>query len=219
MPLVDAISWHGMYSTSPEYEFHNQYYYNYPSMVSEIKETASAHGFQGEYISDELSWLVPETPGYPETYHSERKCAKYYARGIIMHLGMDVEVSQFYAVPDEHPMQIVNTIRNLTTVMAGNKPTNLSVTIQSEATIIKNYVFSLPNGNKMLAVWNDGPAVDFDPGIPTTLVIPGFADWNATGIDVLNGFEQELMTSSENGDLFISDFLLKDYPIIIRLSK
>jgi len=132
---------------------------------------------------------------------------------------MDVAVSQFYAVPGEHPLQIVNTIRNLTTVMAGNEPTNFPVKIQSEATIIKNYGFSLPNGNKMLAVWNDGPAVDFDPGIPTTLVIPGFADWNATGIDVLNGFEQELMTSSENGDLFISDFLLKDYPIIIRLSK
>jgi hypothetical protein len=51
------------------------------------------------------------------------------------------------------------------------------------------------------------------------LAIPDFADWNVTGIDVLNGFEQELMTSSENGDLIIPDFLLKDYPIIIRLSK
>jgi hypothetical protein len=219
MPIVDAISWHGMYSTSPEYEFHKQYYYNYPSIVSEIKETASDHGFNGEFVSDELSWLLPTTPGYPETYYSETKCAKYYARGIIMHLGMDVAVSQFYAVPHEHPMQIVNTIRNLTTVMAGNKPTNLPVTIQSEATIIRNYGFSLSNGDKMLAVWNDEPAVDFDPGISTTLVIPGFAGWNAIAIDVLNSFEQELMTSSENGDLLISDFLLMDYPIIIRLSK
>ena len=219
MPLVDGISWHGMYSTSPEHEFHGQYYYNYPSIVSEIKEIASAHGFQGEYISDELSWMTPEIHVYPETHHSERKCAKYYARGIIMHLGMDVEVSQFYYVPKEHPMQIVNTIKNLSTVMAGNEPTNLPVTIQSNATIIKNYGFSLSNGDKMLAVWNDGLAVDIDPGISTTLVIPGFADWNATGIDVLNGIEQELISSSENGDLFISDFLLKDYPIIIRLSK
>jgi len=220
MPLVDVVSWHGMYGTSPEYDFHRQYYYDYPSIVREIKETASAHGFNGEFVSDELSWLVPATPAYPETYYSETKCAKYYARGIIMHLGMDVFVSQFYAVPPGgHPMQIVNTIRNLTTVMAGNKPTNLPVTIQSEATIIKNYGFSLSNGDKMLAVWNDEPAVDFDPGISTTLVIPGFAGWNATAIDVLNGFEQELMTSSENGDLLISDFLLMDYPIIIRLSK
>jgi hypothetical protein len=103
--------------------------------------------------------------------------------------------------------------------MAGNKPTNLPVTIQSEATIIRNYGFSLSNGDYLITVWNDGAAADFDPGIPTKLGIPGFADWNATGIDVLNGFEQELTTSSENGDLLISDFLLKDYPIIIRLSK
>lgn len=219
MPIVDAISWHGMYSTSPEYEFHKQYYYNYPSIVSEIKEIASANGFQGEYISDELSWMTPEIPVYPETHHSERKCAKYYARGIIMHLGMDVEVSQFYYVPKEHPMQIVNTIKNLSTVMAGNEPTNLPVTIQSNATIIKNYGFSLSNGDKMLAVWNDGPAVDFDPGIPTTLVIPGFVGWNATAIDVLNGFEQALITRGKNGDLVINNFFLKDYPIIIRLSK
>jgi hypothetical protein len=61
--------------------------------------------------------------------------------------------------------------------------------------------------------------VDYDPGIPSTLTIPGFADWNATGIDVLNGFEQELISTSEDGNLVIRDFLLKDYPIIIRLSK
>ena len=71
----------------------------------------------------------------------------------------------------------------------------------------------------LITVWNDGAAADFDPGIPTTLVIPGFADWNATGIDVLNGFEQALITRGKNGDLVINNFFLKDYPIIIRLSK
>ncbi|GAG94031.1 unnamed protein product, partial [marine sediment metagenome] len=133
MPLVDIISFHSMYGTSPEYDFHRQYYYNYPYLIQEIKDTASAHGFKGEYVADELSWMTPECIAYPYTYYSEAKCAKYYARGIMMNLGIDVIVSQFYAVPEEHPMQIVHTIQNLCTIMAGAKPVDLPIEIQSEA--------------------------------------------------------------------------------------
>jgi hypothetical protein len=39
------------------------------------------------------------------------------------------------------------------------------------------------------------------------------------GIDVLNGFEQELVTETENGNLVIRNLLIKDYPIIIRISQ
>jgi len=218
MPLVDVVSWHGMYSTSPEHEFHRQYYYDYPSIVREIKETASAHGFSGEFVSDELSWLTPATPAYPEIYHSETKSAKYYSRGIIMNRGMDVGVSQFYAVPDAHPLQIVHTIQNLATIMSGAEPTDLPVEIQSEAANLTSYGFTLSNGDNLLAIWNDGVAVDYDPGISSTVIIPGFAGWNATGVDVVNGIEQELIASSENGDLVIRDFLLKDFPIILRFT-
>lgn len=45
MPSVDVITWHPLFSTSPEYE--SQYYYEYPSIVQQIKETAYAHGFRG----------------------------------------------------------------------------------------------------------------------------------------------------------------------------
>ena len=110
-------------------------------------------------------------------------------------------------------------IQNLCTVMAGAKAGNLPIEIQSEVNPTTYYSFSLPNGDKLVAVWNDGKAVDDDPGTSSTITIPGFAGWKATGIDVLNGFEQELVSTSENNNLVISDFLLKDYPIIIRLSK
>jgi hypothetical protein len=219
MPLVDGVSWHGMYGTSPEYEFHRQYYYDYPSIVEEIKETAIAHGFRGEYISDELSWLTPATPAYPETYYSETICAKYYARGIIMHLGMDVIVSQFYAVPGEHPLTIVHTLQNLSTIIAGTESKDLPIEIQSEGTKLVNYTFSLPDGDHLIAFWEDGVAVDVDPGIPATLTIPNFIAEKVTGIDVLRGFEQELITSTENGNLVIHDLLVKDYPLILRLSE
>ena len=218
MPLVDVISFHSMYGTSPEYDLHKQYYYNYPSLIQEIKDTASAHGFTGEYVADELSWMTPECIAYPYTYYSETVAAKYYARGIMMNLGIDVIVSQFYAVPEEHPIQIVSTIRNLATVMAGNKPIDLPIEIQSEATNIKSYSFSLSNGDKLLALWTDGIAMDADPGIEAKLTISGFPAKEVVGIDVLNGFEQQMIMSIEDGNLVIRNLLVRDYPIILRFS-
>jgi len=53
----------------------------------------------------------------------------------------------------------------------------------------------------------------------STVNIPGFSNWTAMGIDIFNGIEQELIVRSENGNLVIQDLLIKDYPIIIRLSK
>jgi len=38
------------------------------------------------------------------------------------------------------------------------------------------------------------------------------------GIDVLNGFEQELITNLEGGSLVIRNLLVKDYPIILHLT-
>ncbi len=224
MPLVDVVSWHPMYGTSPEDYYHDeksirQYYYEYPSIVQEIKDVASAHGFTGEYVADELSWTPPEylAPDYTwlPTY-SETKCAKYYARGIVMHLGMDVTVSQFYYTDQQ--VQIVHTIQNLRTIMAGAKPIDLPIEIESEATNIKSCSFSLPNGDRLVALWTDGVAVDDGPGVEATLTLPGFSAQKVVGIDVLNGFEQELVTSIKDGDLVIRDLLVKDYPIILRIS-
>ncbi len=220
MPLVDVVSWHPMYGTSPEYDWHRQYYYEYPSIVQEIKDVASTHGFTGEYEADELNWLTLDQADptiiqmdWPIAY-SETKCAKYLARGIVMHLGMDVTVSQCLLT---NKPQLFHTRQNLCTIMAGVKPASLPVEIQSEATNIKNYSFSLPNGDKLLALWTDGIAVDNDPGIEATLTLPGFSAQKVVGIDILHGFEQQMITNIEGGNLVISNLLVKDYPIILRL--
>jgi len=214
MPLVDAISWHAVHNVDLAGNIELQsydniklqrYYDEYPSLVQEIKDTAASHGFAGEYIADEVVWSSPFT---------ETVAAKYYARSIVMNLGLDLTVGLAGGDPEQRP-----TIRNLSTIMAGATPISLPIEIQSEVNNVKSCQFILSNGDQLVALWNDGVAVDDDPGTPSTLTIPGFADWNATGVDILNGFEQELITSTENGDLIIRDFMIKDYPIIIRLSK
>jgi hypothetical protein len=216
MALVDGVAWHPFYGTSPQYDYHRQYYYDYPILVQRIKDTASANGFSGEYFADELTWRTEDTAFAPWPHvYSEKLVAKYLARGIIMHLGMDIAITQNGHWPERYG----NVIQGLCTSMAGAKPIILPVTIQSEATNTRSYGFSFPNGENLLTVWNDSVAVDYDSGIPSILKIPGYAYWNATSIDILNSTEQELITSNENGDLIIRDFLLKDYPVLILLSK
>ena len=211
MPLVDVISWHPMYGTSPEYEFHQDYYYGYPSFVQEIKDLASANGFEGEYQVDELTWWTTRPPGGDQDWaYSTTKAAKYASRAIVMHLGMDIAAGLHEGAG--------NTFPNLSSVMAGALPATLPMQIQTTVTDTVSYTFSLPYGDHLVALWTDGAAVDYDPGIRTTITIPGLADHTVTGIDVLHGFEQPIIASQENGDLVIPDLLVRDYPILLRLS-
>jgi len=66
-------------------------------------------------------------------------------------------------------------------------------------------------------LWTNGELVEDDPGVNATLTFPNLSAQKVIGIDVLNGFEQELIIEMVNGDLVIRDLLVKDYPIILRL--
>jgi len=215
MPLVDGISFHPMYGdASPQYD--EEYYYNYPSLMQEIKDTASAHGFKGEFIADEINYRTQRNPNPDEPWtYSEIVAAKYYARGIVSSLGMNLTTGLALESLDELPL-MVRVIRNLCTIMAGAKPTELPIEIESKAVNIVSYGFSLPNGDKLLALWTDGVAVDDDLGIEATVTLPDFSVQKVEGIDVLNGFKQELITSIEDGSTVIQNLLVKDYPIILR---
>lgn len=209
MPLVDVISFHPMYGTSPEFDLYVDYYYNYSEMIQRIKDTAAANGFVGEYQADELTWRTQDNsdPGQPWEY-SQITVNKYFGRGALMNLGMDVGIgigADYFLLP------------NLSTAMAGAKPVNLPIEIQSTALNIVSYAFSLPDDGYLVAIWTDGIAVDDDPGIETSVTIPGFSASKIVAIDILYGLEQELKTEVENGDLLIHNLLVKDYPILIKL--
>lgn len=214
MPLVDGVSWHPFYGQSPEYEA--EYYYDYPSIVQEIKDVASAHGFSGEYIVEEIGWSGH--PDCPVTY-SESVAAKYLARGIIMHLGMDIVTGFGGSASWAEQRAEGRVARNLSTIMAGAKTVNLPVQIQTTLTNTVSYTFALPNNDYLVALWSDGVAVEYDPGITATLTFSGLIDYQVTGIDALYGYQQQIMTDTVDGNLVIRDLLAKDYPIILRLNS
>jgi len=214
--MVDTVSWHGGDASSPEHLA--EFYYDVPSLVQEIKDVAAAHGFKGEYFLEELHWRTPKDP-HPTEYdeYKEVASAKYYGRGIVRCLGMDLTCGLALESLEELPL-MVGVVRNLSTVMAGAEPESLPVEIQSEATNITSYSFSLPDGDKLIALWTDGVAVENDPGIATTLIVPDISAQRVVDIDVLYGVEQQLITDSSDGNLVIRDLLVKDYPIILRLT-
>jgi hypothetical protein len=210
MPLVDVISFHPMYGPSPEYDNYIDYYYNYPVFLQSIKDTAEAHGFVGEYHADELTWRTADNvdEGQPWTY-SEVAANKYFGRGALMNLGAGVRVSigaDYFMLP------------NLSTVMDGTEPAQLSVEVQSSAENIVSYSFSTPDSGYLVALWTNGIAVDDDPGVETTLTIPGFSASEVIGIDVLYGIEQELIFEMVDGNLIVYGLLVKDYPILLRIT-
>ena len=225
MTMVDVVQWHGIYDVLPNDPFYGDYYYDYPEIIEGIKQTAAAHGFDGEYWATEISWCSQEFPhchssdqpwGQAKT---DKQAAKYSARAIVMHLGMDIGVAMgtwLTDVRDWAPWSYP-TISNLYTVMAGTRPINLAVEIESEPANTMAYIFTLPNGDRLFALWTHGEAVGDDPGVSVTLTFPGLSTHQVIGIDVLYGFEQELITEMENGNLIISNLLVKDYPIILRL--
>jgi hypothetical protein len=220
MSIADAVSWHPLYGNIPDNGQYPDYYANYPSLMASIIDTAKQNGFQGEFIAAEISYYGGSTCGGCDTIdqsYSEVIWAKYLARGIILHFGNDVAAG-VGGMTSQRPVQY-NTIRNIANVFSGIHAEEFAAEVQVESKDFKAFTFAGMDGSRLVALWTDGVAVDDDPGIPSMITIPGFAGWNATGIDILNGFEQELVTGDENGSLVIKDLLIKDYPVVIRLSK
>ncbi len=225
MPLVDVVSWHGMYDVSPEYDYFRDYYYGYPSLVAQIRATAASHGFTGEFVSDELSWRTWDSPCHcrhegVEALSSELVAAKNYARGILMNLGLDLSVSHFYVVPrlDDPPQLIPQAIRNVSTIMSGARSKAFDVDVTSTSPSIVTYTFGLPNGDLALALWNDDTAQDVDSGSVATVTVPGLGAEAATAVDALYGFQQRLVIHDDGGNLVISDLVVRDSPMVILLS-
>lgn len=219
MPLVDGIALHPMYGPSPQYSDVSAYYYEYPTMIQEIKDTARDHGFNGEVFAEEMAWRTPLNTSVDEHWnYTYTTSAKYYARGILINRGLGLWAGLGGESYDTVPA-IVSVVSNLSKVMPGADPISLEVKIDSQASNIVSYAFMLENGDQLLALWTDGIAVDDDPGVIAKITVPGFSAQTVYSIDIVNSFQQELITTDEDGSLVIADLLIKDYPIILWLSN
>ena len=212
MPLVDVISWHPYISVLTQPECGQDFYNRYPQILEEIKALATANGFKGEFRADELIWLPAELQPDSPCFCNDRACAKYYMRGIVFHLAQNVSVGFVLSEPAS-----MRAIQNLNTLMAGAQSTTLEVQVDSAAAHLKIFSFARPEEEKLIAIWSDGPVMDEDPTWPATVTLTGLSSAQASAIDLLNGYEQALTSRVGGDNLIIENFLLRDYPLFIRL--
>lgn len=210
---VDGISWHPLYDNLPS----DPYYQDYPQLFEGIKEKAARQGFTGEFFADEILWTTVDEPNWDNGPPSSPFiAAKYYTRAITEHrgLGINVTVNTFFQVP------FVEPIHNLNDILAGAEPAEIPLSISpSQNAPVRHYGFVLPDGSHLVALWTNGVADEEAPGLGVTLRIAGTSAGRVFGIDVLHGFEQELVFENVSGDLVIDDLLVKDYPTVLRLTK
>ena len=214
-PLIDVIELHPMYGAAPGPGEVGQYYRDYPAIIADFRRIAAENGFAGEWMAAELTWSTEDNPdpASPLRY-TVTQVAKYFARGIVLHRGLDM----WAAVGGPYWMPLpARVIRNLTTILDGAEPEPLDLVIQSEAADIVSYTFALPDGGRLIALWTDGIAADYDPGAAADLILPGISASQAVGIDPLVGIEQQLNLESNGGELVIRDFVVRNYPVFARL--
>jgi hypothetical protein len=217
--MVDGISFHPMYGASPAYRAYRDYYYSYPQFVRDLRALAAHSGFSGELFAEEMCWRTSRNAVEIEPWtYSVTEAAKYYARGIVLNLGLGV-TSCVGGENFEDMPPISGVLTSLCTAMASHEAVDMTVEIEIDHDGPVAYcAFRYPNGDRMLAVWTDGIAQDEDPGIPATIVFPGLVAGSVAAIDVLHGIEQELVFEANDGNTIVRDLLVKDYPVFIRLS-
>jgi hypothetical protein len=208
MPLVDVISWHPMYNFTPDIPRFRNYYYAYPDKIQEIKDTAEANGFEGEYHADEISFRSEFNLDDTFYEYSQVVVNKYFLQSAIMHRGegIDIGLGSGYYV-----------INRVSLAMAGVEPEPFEIEVDSNAEHLMSYTFSTLNDEKMVAVWRHTEVSEFDPGTEATLTIPNTTASKVVAIDLLYNMEQELNFEIVDGDLVIENLLVKDYPILIIL--
>jgi hypothetical protein len=56
MFLPDVLSWHPFYGEAPGAGQHPDYYAGYARLLDQIKDISRAHGFQGVFFADEITY-------------------------------------------------------------------------------------------------------------------------------------------------------------------
>lgn len=222
MPLVDGIAWHGFSGNTPAYE--TDFYNAYPGMVNQIVETARANGFTGDFFATELQYRTSDTnmqlnDEHKKYVYSHMVSVKYYLRGIVYHRGQDFWVTagheDYERIPGMQEMLI-----HLSSLLSDVQAINLPVTFDSpNPNQYKNVAFTAPDGSLLLALWNDVSAVDHDPGVATEIKIPGVQADGLTAMDPIFSGQQSLDFLNDENGITIPNFLIKDYPIFIRLEN
>ena len=232
--LIDAVGWHPFYQTEPD----SPAYRTYRQDVAAFKKECEALGFKGKYMATEWTWSAPY-PGAPD-WCTEMKKAKYSARLMTAHSGMDVvslynetfqtgrtnwdcnlvRNSSFQVDPitPAQPQSVYYVLRNIATVLDGFQAAEFPVEFSGERTF-DCYTFRHGDKELMLAAWIPGKTEDGIVESNCDITLPGLGAQRVWVVDVFNGTEQELNVTRDGDNTLLKGMLVKDYPVFVRLTR
>lgn len=159
---------------------------------------------------------MPEIGNYHP--YAPEIAAKYYGRMMAINRGMDISLGMGGTNAYERVCE-GRIIRNMAYLMEGLEASPFPVNVESDSKLVRYYTFKDAQGNLYLAIWNDNAAaVNYD-GIECNISIPNTTSNSVTAMDPFNSFQQKLVTVNDAGDLMLGKVVLKDYPMIIKISK
>jgi ankyrin repeat protein len=188
---------------------------------------------------------VKDTKGSRFFYYdvTELTKAKYLVRSMVLHSSLGIQAfineswtsssklvryarsyknNKGYRVFFITPQASFYAMRTISSVMDGAEPVAVPIKIRTDIKKeypLEAYTFSLPDNQRLLALWIWRKGEDDWPGIKTDVTLEGVKARRVIGVDTLNGFEQELKTRITKNGILLRGLRIKDYPLILRLEK
>ena len=193
-------------------------------------------GFAATEWSYSASYPEPEPPNWWGNFVcSELAKAKYVARVTVTHTGLGVGSffcetwgHSYYAmdlslmrrtfaadpISPVQPQAAYYVMRNLATALENLQPDEFRCRVEGGPEGLLTFTLSQP-GERIVALWVGGLAVDTCSGKPAGVVVEGVYD-RVLGYDPLNGTQQKLRFEAGNNQTVVKNFLVKDYPLLLR---
>ena len=233
---VDIIGYHYGYNLDPD----SPNFREYAAEFRAFKAYCYRHGFTGSFMNSEWNPCAnyPPIPAPEEWWGSYRTTelgkAKAVAIFSIMHTALGVTLcineawTNYYPLDisllrrsfagiqftNQQPQAAYYVLRNLATILDGVEPGNFAYSIESGGITVDSYTMSR-QGESFLSIHRPGPIIDDPPPVSVKVRLPGqFRSIEL--IDPLNGVEQMLDYSIDDGTVIILDLLIRDYPLLIH---
>ncbi len=244
-PLLDVLAWHPYQLALMPEECYEPGFKSYADWVAALRKMASGYGFKGELHANEVTYAAAypqnkERPVRPDWNYdvTELTKAKFLARLVFLHAGLDIPVFWNETWNDQHIYRDVGLLRNTVsadpqnplcpqaayyvlrtcaTVLDGVKPANMEVEISPTLPEIQTYVFKNADQQDLIAMWLARRAPDDFSGQEINLTLPIMDGRRVIAIDTLNGRQQELKTNTDGTKTRIPKLIVKDYPLVLRL--
>jgi hypothetical protein len=234
---VDVIGYHPMYQMDTT----SDTYRHYAESVKTFITFCKAKGFRGgEYMVTEFGFGANYPPTDPYWWgsmnYSEIEKAKIVAQIDILHTALGVEsffcglwtgtypldISLLrksfvsYPVTSYNPQAAYFVTRNLATALEDLLPASFGFDMVGDTTDLEAWAMG-KEGEKVLAVWLTGIVTDDCAGRELSFIF-NFVVESAVAYNPLNGELTALNISWENGRTAVRSIIVRDYPLLIRLT-